>query len=196
MKRIGWALVCVLFAAAFVISGTSARADDQAKAMEAYAKAAAPGPQHKLLASMAGSWEYAAKMWPAPGAPAQEWKGTAERKTLMDGRFLHEEVTGEFGGMPFHGSGLNGYDNVQGKYVGTWIDNMSTGISRSVGTADATGKVITYEREEFDPLTKAKSKGRDVLHIVSNDKEVLEFHKALPDGKYFKMMEIVYTRKK
>jgi hypothetical protein len=193
MKRIGWAVGCALFAGAFC---SPAGADDQAKAMEAYAKAAAVGPQHKLLASMAGSWEYTAKMWMAPGAPAQEWKGTAERKMVMDGRFLHEEVSGEFGGMAFRGSGLNGYDNVQGKYVGTWIDNMSTGISRSIGTADATGKVITYEREEFDPLTKSKSKGRDVLHIESNDKEVLEFHKSLPDGKEYKMMEIVYTRRK
>ena len=58
------------------------------------------------------------------------------------------------------------------------------------------GKVITYDREEFDPMTKTLTKGRDVLRIEGDDKEVLEFHKLMPDGKYFKMMEIVYTRKK
>lgn len=187
---------CALFAAAVMTFAVPARADDQAKVMEAYAKAAAPGPQHKMLATMAGSWEFTAKMWPAPGAPAEEMKGTAERKMILGGRYLQEEASGQVSGMPFHGSGLNGYDNVQGKYVGTWIDSMGTGISHSAGTADATGRVITYDREEFDPLTKAKSKGRDVLHIVNDDKQVIEFHKLLPDGKEYKMMEIVFTRKK
>src|SRR5262249_28125537 len=101
-----------------------------------------------------------------------------------------------FGGQPFHGSGLNGYDNGQKKFVGTWIDNMTTGISNSVGTADSTGKVITFERESYDVMAKANTKGRDVLHVVGDDKEVLEFYKQLPGGKEFKMMEIVYTRKK
>jgi hypothetical protein len=196
MQRIVWVWGCALFAAAFLIVGTPAKADDKKKEMEAYEKLNQPGPHHKLLASLAGSWTFTAQLWMAPGQPAVEWKGTAERKMILGGRFLEERAIGEFGGQPFHGLGLNGYDNAQGKYVGTWMDSMTTGIMSSVGTADSTGKVITYEREEFDPLTKTKSKGRDILRIVGDDKEVLEFHKLLPDGKEYKMMELVFTRKK
>ena len=196
MRKIEWGFGCALLAAAVVTVNTSAGADDTKKSFEAYDKLSQPGPQHKLLASMVGSWKFTAKLWSEPGKPPQEWDGTAERKMILDGRFLEEYVTATFFGMPFHGYGLNGYDNAQGKFVGTWMDTMSTGVSTSVGTADPTGKVITYDREEFDAMAKAKSKGRDVLHIEGDDKQVLEFYKALPDGKQFKMMEIVYTRKK
>ncbi len=191
MRRIGYELlgVAVLFA------GGRAGADSKQKEMEAYVKAGQPGPQHKLLASMAGSWELAAKFWPAPGQPPLGWSGTAERKMILGGRYLEEHVTGSFGGQSFHGLRINGYDNVQDKYVGSWVDSMSTGMPHGVGTADATGKVITYEREAFDPLTRAKSKSREVLRVINDDKGVLEFYKKLPDGKEYKMMELVYTRK-
>ena len=66
----------------------------------------------------------------------------------------------------------------------------------NVYTADSTGKVITYEREEFDPATKSHTKGRDVLRIEGDDRQVLEFYKLLPGGKEYKMMELVFTRKK
>jgi uncharacterized protein DUF1579 len=196
MQKTKWGIGCALLAAALVIVGTPARADDKKNDFEAYEKAGRPGPQHKVLASLAGSWEFTSQMWMAPGQAPQEWKGTAERKMILGGRFLEEKVTATFLGQPFHGFGLNGYDNAQGKFVGTWLDSMSTAMSTSVGTADASGKVITYERDEYDVMARAKTKSRDVLRIVSPDKEVLEFYKLLPGGKEFKMMEIVYTRKR
>jgi hypothetical protein len=202
MNAIRWGTGCALLVAVIAAAGTTARAADKSKKqagqgddMQAYMKAAQPGPQHKLLQSLAGSWNFTAKMWMAPGQPPQEWKGTVERKVILGGRYLQEDASGSFAGMSFHGQGLNGYDNAQGKFVGTWVDSMGTGIAYSVGTADASGKVITYDREEFDPMTRSKSKGRDVLHVISPDKEVLVFNKVLPGGKEFKMMEIEYTRK-
>ena len=72
---------------------------------------------------------------------------------------------------------------------------LGTGFSTSVGTADQAGKVFTYTREETDPVTKQKSKARDVIRIESNDKYVMEMYKD-EGGKEIKMMEIVSTRKK
>jgi hypothetical protein len=196
MQRIVWVLGCALFGAAVLCTGTPARADDKNKEMEAYMKAATPGPQHQLLATLAGSWTFTAKMWPAPGAPEMDGSGSVERKMIMGGRYLREEAEGTFGGMKMQGLGLNGYDNTQQKFIGSWVDSMGTGMSTSVGTADSTGKVITYKRTEFDPLTGTKAEGRDVLRIEGNDRQVLEFNRVLPGGKEFKIMEIVYTRKK
>jgi hypothetical protein len=196
MRKTILGLGCALLATATLSVGTAVKADDKKNDFEAYSQAGKPGAQHKLLESMAGTWTFTAKMWMAPNQPPEESTGTVERKMLMGGRFLQEDVTGSVGGIPFHGMSVTGYDNAQGKFVGTWIDSMGTGITHTLGTADATGKVLTYEREEFDPIAKAKTKGRDVLHLISNDKEILEFNKVLPDGKEFKMMEIVYTRKK
>src|ERR1035437_1082075 len=45
---------------------------------------------HKLIASMAGSWTYTVKMWmnPDPAAPPSQSTGTATRKPLMGGRYF------------------------------------------------------------------------------------------------------------
>ena len=52
-----------------------------------------PSENHKLLADIVGTWNYTVKMWMDPDAYAkpEESKGTAVRKSMMDGRYF---VTG------------------------------------------------------------------------------------------------------
>ena len=52
---------------------------------------------HKLLGDMNGSWNYTIKMWmnPDPNAPPQQSKGTATRKSVMNGRYVAMDVTGK-----------------------------------------------------------------------------------------------------
>src|SRR4029077_16128018 len=93
---------------------------------------------HKLLADMNGSWNYSIKMWmnPDPNAPPQESKGTATRKSVMNGRYVAMDVTGKMQmpgedgkmkDMQFKGMAVEGYDNAKKKFVSSWIDNMGTG---------------------------------------------------------------------
>ena len=50
---------------------------------------------------------------------------------------------------PFQGLGFTGYDNHPKKYVGVWIDNMTTSIMTSSGTFDAGGKTFTNDQREL-----------------------------------------------
>ena len=43
----------------------------------------------------------------------------------------------------FEGHGTETYDKGKKKYVGSWTDSMSTGLSTSEGTYDATSKTMT-----------------------------------------------------
>lgn len=187
---------CLLAAGqAFSQEKPSAKTDKPDPMIEAWMKAATPGPEHQRLASMVGSWNATMKMWMDPAKPPIVSTYTAERKWILGGRFLQEEVKGQFQGQPFHGMGLTGYDKIQKKYVGVWIDSMSTAISTSLGTADASGKVLTFTREETDPITGKKIKGRDMLHLIGPDQQLLEMFKEGPGGKEIKVMEIAVTRK-
>jgi hypothetical protein len=168
---------------------------DPAAMMAAYEKAAAPGDQHKQLQKMVGKWSIALKTWMAPGQPPTETAGTATVKSLLGDRFVQMEVASTFMGKPFNGIGIHGYDNTKKKYVGTWIDSMSTGIMRSEGTADATGKVLTAQATASDPLTGKESKMRIVQKWESDDKIVEEFFEKR-GPKEQKVMEITYTRTK
>jgi hypothetical protein len=192
-----------LLAAALLV--TTAVADDkkvsppdEKAVMEAMEKQATPGPEHKKLEPLVGEWTYTAEFWMAPGGPSMKMNGEAKRKWILDGRFIQEDVTGPAqGGMPpFQGRGLVGYDNHAKKYVGTWIDSMTTSISHMTGEMDAAGKVFTWRHEDYDPVFGKKIKMRDVIRMTGPDAQVMEFYKIAPDGKEMKSGEIKLTRKK
>jgi hypothetical protein len=172
---------------------------EMADMMKKYQEMNALGPQHKDMAKAVGAWDAMSKMWMAPDAPPMESKGTAMFKTLLDGRYLQQEYNcdGMMGSnQPFKGIGIEGYDNFKKQYVSTWIDNMSTGILTMYGTADASGKVVTYEGKMDDPMTGAKDKKyKAILRHVDDNQVVYEMYDTTPDGKEFKTMEITYTRK-
>ena len=64
---------------------------DMRAMMEAYAKFGKPGAQHKMLETMAGSWETKVKTWPQPGMPPMESTGSSQAKMIMGGRFLQDQ---------------------------------------------------------------------------------------------------------
>ena len=168
-------------------------ADEQAM-MEAWMKAGSPGDAHKKIAQDVGTYDMKVTSWPAPGAPPTEDKGTATRKMIMDGRVLVEDVTSSMMGMPFKGQGMRGYDNVTGKYWGTWIDSMSTGMMVSEGSCDASG-TCSFTGTMNDPVTKKPSTVRMTSRRPDAKTEIFEMYGPGPDGKEMKMMEIAYTKK-
>jgi len=178
-------------------AGATATPEEQ-KMMDAMMKAGTPGKPHQELAKQAGSWDLAVKAWMKPGAPPQESKGTAERTMILGGRVLSEKVTGDpMGGMgPFEGFGLSGFDNVSGKYWGTWTDNMGTGVMMSTGTCSEKTSTCTFKGSYMDPMTKKAKQTRMVEHWDGADKAVVSFYESGKDGKEARTMEITYTRKK
>ena len=160
---------------------------------------------HKLLADLAGSWNYTVTMWmnPDPNAKPETSKGTAVRKSIMDGRYFVVDVTGkmEMPGpdgkkkeMTFKGTAIEGYDNVKKKFIATWADNMGTGVMMSEGTYDPATKTFTYTGE-YEALPGMKQKIRETVKITDKDHHLFEWYEDR-GGKEAKTMEIAYTRAK
>jgi hypothetical protein len=166
---------------------------EEQKMMEEWTKAMTPGPQHKELADMAGSWEFKGTFWMSPGAPPQQSSGTVERTMIMGGRILQEKVASSWMGQPFEGLGLTGYDNVSGEYWSTWADSMGTGIMLATGKCKDTKCEFTGTYN--DPMVGGKKTVRMTL-ASEPDREIHEMFDRTPDGKEFKSGEMVYTRKK
>ena len=190
-------ILCFAVAAATVAALSSPMlAGEKGKKDDPLAGMTKPGPEHKLLASLEGTWSAEVKMWMDPTEPSKvvESKGTLKRKMIMDGRFLQEKFTGEFFGQKFEGMGIMGYDQNKKKYVMTWIDNFDTSIMMSEGTYDAGKKYLTFIGEEVSP--KGKMKTRDVLHIASEDEQHFGMYRTPEGGKEMKVMQITYKRSK
>jgi uncharacterized protein DUF1579 len=215
-------LLTILFATLIALpSFAQSPAESPAAALSAAAASATggqPNPQemmkqmielsklnenHKLLASMDGNWNYTIKFWmnPDPNAPPQESKGTATRKSIMGGRYCVMDVSGKMQmpgedgkpkDMQFKGMGIEGYDNVKKKFVGSWIDNMGTGVQFSEGTYDPATKTFTYT-SEIEMMPGMKTPVREVLKAADNNHMILEWYENR-GGQEKKTMEINYTR--
>jgi hypothetical protein len=152
-----------------------------------------PGEHHAHMKKLAGNWDYTMKMWAEPGVTPTESSGKRSAEMMLGDRYLHEKYTGTFMGMPFEGHGTMGYDNVQKKYVGTWIDNMGTGIMMSTGSCDGKG-TWTMKGDMADPTTGTMVPTRSVLKMVDENTFTMEMYVTGPDGKEMKMMEMTHKR--
>lgn len=167
---------------------------EQKAMMEAYQKAGTPGAAHAALAKSAGNYELTVTSWDAPGTEPRVEKGSATRRMILEGRVMVEELTSSMMGQPFVGQGMHGYDNVTGKHWGTWNDSMSTGLMVSEGDCDDQGS-CTFTGSWNDPVTKGKTTARMTTRWTDPNTQSFEMFGPGPDGKEFKMMEIVYAKK-
>jgi len=176
---------------------------DQQEMMKQMMELSKLNENHKLLSDLDGNWNYTIKFWmnPDPNAKPEESKGTAVRKSIMNGRFSTLDVTGKMEmpgpdgkkkAMTFVGHGIDGYDNVKKKFVGSWIDNMGTGIMFSEGNYDPATKTFTYN-SEFEAVPGMKQQIREVIKVTDNNHHTLEWYENR-GGQQVKTMEINYTR--
>lgn len=155
---------------------------------------------HKHLAKCEGEWDIASKFWMDPNAPAQEAKMQATAKMAMGGRYLIEKVSGEIdmgaGPEKFEGMSTTGYDNYKKMYFSTWMDNNMTGMWEEWGTCSEGEKVLTMEGKNYDPWVGAERATKSVSTFIDANTRKFEMFQPGPDGKMFKQMELIYTRKK
>ena len=175
---------------------------NEAEMMKQMMELSKTGENHKLLANMAGTWNYTVKMWMSPGSPTNS-TGSAVIKPVMDGRYFVGDFTGKMQmpgpdgkmkDMQFKGMSVDGYDNVKQKFISSWIDNMGTGMMVSEGVYDAGNKTFTYTGE-FEAMPGMKTKVRMTVKITDKDHHMFEWYEDRGTGET-KTMEINYTRKK
>jgi len=162
---------------------------EQMAAMKSYAT---PGPEHKALAEMAGSWLVTSECWMSPSGPSEKGSGTSTMKPVMDGRFIQEDFSGSLPMGPFHGMGLMGFDNGTGHYQHVWVADTGTGMLYSTG--DVKGDVVSFHGEMWCPLTKAVRKVRFDVKKLSDTERTLEMYAQDPGQPEFKTMVLQYKR--
>ena len=156
------------------------------------ARAQVPGPQpeHAKLKSMEGKWKFVLK-----AADGSESPGTNESKLECGGLWLISDFKTTFGGAPFQGHGMDGYDSAKKKYVTIWVDSLTSAPMIFEGDFDSTGKILTMTSEAQGP-TGQPAKWRSVTKIVSENEHTFEMFLTPKDGKELSMMTVTYKRDK
>lgn len=152
------------------------------------------GPEHEQLKKAIGEWSVEESAYMDPSQPPMKTQYKATFSEALGGKWVKQELTGEFMGKPYTGLGYSGYDTLAKQYVVTWMDTMSTVGMMMKGKASADGKTITYEgRMEHCPMTSGPMDTRAVLTMESADRMTFSMS-GIMDGKPVKMFDSVYTR--
>jgi hypothetical protein len=172
-------------------------AEQQKAAMDAWAAAARPGPEHEWIKrQFVGDWDADVQFFGAGGGGNS--KGVMHCKMILGDRYLQLDYAGNMDGpdgkpTPFHGVGIGGYDISKKKFTNLWIDEMSTGVMSTEGTRN--GNVMTLDGQCTEPMSGQPMKVREVITVVDNDHHKYELWMTEATWQLCKMMEIMYTRK-
>jgi hypothetical protein len=142
-----------------------------------------PGPEHEHFKEFEGTWDAVVKTEGAPDA-----KGTMTYKVDHGGLWL----ISDFRAADFSGHGVSSYDARKKKYVGAWIDSMSTLVMNIEGTLDEKTQTMTEMAETVGPDGKPM-KMKMVTKMKDKDSHVFTMYMAV-DGKDQEMMSIEYKR--
>jgi len=156
---------------------------------------------HLRLKPFEGTFRAEVRFWMGPGDPVVS-HGTMVNRFVLGGRFLRQEFQGDasdgpFGQMPaFTGEGYWGYNTVDKRYEGTWVDNASTLIQVESGQVDANGAEWNMYSSMTNPQTGKPMEKRSIITLQDDDHHSMEMWFREPDGPEVKAMEIRYTRQR
>lgn len=150
---------------------------------------------HEAMKAVEGTWDAIAKMSFEPGKPPMESKGVEVNTLILNGLWLQTEFSADLGGVPFHGRGLFGYDSIAKKHVGTWVDNSGDWQAVSQGTCKNGCKESTVTFKGYGPDGKP-SVTKEVMVQQDADHRTMAMYHQGKDGKFVRVMEIAYTRRK
>jgi hypothetical protein len=174
-----------------VYSEDAAPSPEQMKEMKAaFEKLGVPGAEHQRMKALVGEWNVLSKETGFDGK-VTESTGTASMTMVLGGRFLRQEFSGTYEGKPFIGRGLMGFDNGSKKWVHSWIDSMSTGMSMGEGTETAQGKTWEF-KSSFNGPDGTPIAMRTTMTLVSPNEMTLDGYMGESPTP---MMQLRYKRK-
>jgi hypothetical protein len=189
-------LVVVAAWIAFQNLGSAAPPMGSAASQDAGAAAGppGPGPEHKLLAKYAGTWDCDVEMNFDPAAPPEKSKGTSTVKVACGGLWIISDFEATMMGGPFTGHGVTGFDPATKKYVLSWADSWTPSLALGEGTYDEKTRTMTTQVKGRDMTGKDVS-WRQLEVWKDDDTYDWTMFMPGPDGKEVVGMHIVYRRK-
>jgi len=149
-----------------------------------------PGPEkeHQWLKKFVGDWSTSSKAVMAPDAAPMECTGTIQSRML--GEFwVVNDMQSAVQGDPMRGVQTIGFDPAKKKYVGTWVDSMTSHMWIYEGTVDKAGKKITLEADGPNFMADGKmTKFRDAYEFKTPDHIIITSSMLGEDGKWITFM--------
>lgn len=175
-------------------------ANDLQQVTDACAAAGQLTAEHQLLEHFAGTWRAEVKMWmgsgPETGAEPMISHGTMVNTLIFGGKFIEHDYNDDSG--MFSGKGFFGYNTIEERWEGVWLDTMATFMMTERGSYDAETKSWTMTDELKDPGSGHMMTKRSVVTLHGDGSHTMETWftptAGKNAGKESKCMEIRYTK--
>jgi Protein of unknown function (DUF1579) len=156
--------------------------------------AAAASPEQDILKQWVGNWEATIESTGRDGKPVKNpAKATAK---LVGGRWLITDFDGTFGGAPFIGHEVLGYDPVAKKYLLSWVDATATSFATGEGLYNSRSKTLTLTVTGRDDSTGKMVTWRQVDIWKDADHHEWSLRTISPkDAKEQNQLTILYRRR-
>ena len=190
----------VAFVAVAVTLALSASAQQPQKAPTAdemiamAVERARPGPEHKLLEALTGTFKQEIT-WSFPGMPPLKHSGTSENRWILGGRFLQCSSVGDGPARPFEGLTIYGYDTRKKQYFALGIDTTGTYYVTPHGTYAGASRSFILKGEELSEIGDGTFKYTMTIRAEGPDRHVIDFVFEFPGRDPMKVLEIVHTRR-
>jgi hypothetical protein len=154
-----------------------------------------PTKEHQWLRRFEGDWDSEIEIYIAPNQPPIKSKGV-DHAYLLGGFWLISE--GRNLEMDYECRLALSYDSSKQRYIGTWLDTMSSYLWHYTGTVDASGQVLTLETEgPFPPgADVGLTKFREVTEFKSDDHRVFTSSRQSATGEWISCVTINFYRRK
>lgn len=159
---------------------------------EACAEAGKTAQQHQSLARFEGTWKAEVRLWMDPTKDPNVSTGIMINTMVLGGRFLQEDYKDDSG--MFEGKGFWGYNTIDNRYEGFWVDSMATFFQLEYGRHDGDSDAYTMVGNMTDPGSGKPMKKRSVIRFLGSDEHVMEMYFQPEGGPEHKAMEIRYRR--
>jgi Protein of unknown function (DUF1579) len=154
-----------------------------------------PTKEHEWLKRFVGEWESDVEV-NMPGQPTMTHKGTESAK-MVGGFWTVIDIESGSTDMPYALRITLGYDPAQQKYIGAWIDSMSTNLGKYEGTVDATGNILTLNTEANCPMqSSGPIKFKEVTEFKGPDEKVFTSSMLGENGEWQTIIIAKARRKK
>jgi hypothetical protein len=150
--------------------------------------------EHRWLEQFVGQWQTESEAKMGPDQPAMKCTGTMSSRMLGD-FWVVSELVGEMPGMTVTCVQTIGYDPGKKKYVGSWVDSVTSHMWKYEGAVDDSGKALTLEAEGPNFMADGKlTMFRDAYTFKSQDHIITTSSMQSEDGTWVEFMTGSFRR--
>lgn len=165
-----------------------------AVSMEEFMALNVVGAEHEWMAPLVGTFHGTMSLFAEPGAEPMQSEGVMVNRWFLGGRWLRQDWSSDFMGQPLQGFGLFGYDTLQKRYQGFWVDTMGTFMAPITNGQAVDARTVETYGESWDPSSGHVVQRRDVVRIIDRNHHTFDMYQTHPGQDEIQILHVEYSR--